>query len=81
VHKAFGGGNLREKAHLEDGKTLLKWISKKWDGDMDWINLLRIETRGGLLLLWEWTSAFHRMQGIFWLPEDLLASQGVCSMG
>jgi hypothetical protein len=29
VHKAFGGGNLREKAHLEDGKTLLKWISKK----------------------------------------------------
>ena len=29
VHDEFWGGNLREKAHLEDGKTILKWILKK----------------------------------------------------
>jgi hypothetical protein len=22
-----------------DGRIILKWISKKWDGDMDWIEL------------------------------------------
>jgi hypothetical protein len=36
-------GNLREREHLEDqgidGRIILKWIFKKWDGDMDWINL------------------------------------------
>jgi len=30
VYNGFGGGgNMREKAHLEDVKTVLKWILKK----------------------------------------------------
>jgi len=31
----FGGGNMRERDHLEDsgvdGRILLRWIFRKWD--------------------------------------------------
>jgi hypothetical protein len=46
-----GRGDLRKKHHLEDlevgGRTMLKLILKEvgW-GDMDWIDLVRIETGG-----------------------------------
>ena len=39
----FCCGNLTERGHLEDPgvdeKIILKQFFKKWDGDMDWINL------------------------------------------
>ena len=39
----FGSGNLRERDHFEDpgvdGRVILKRIFKKWDGDMDRIDL------------------------------------------
>jgi hypothetical protein len=36
VHTEFWWGDLREGSHLKelsvDGKIILKWIFKKWDG-------------------------------------------------
>jgi hypothetical protein len=45
------------------------------------LSWLRIGTGGGLLWMRQWTSEFHKMRGISWLAEKLLASQeGICSM-
>jgi hypothetical protein len=46
-------GNLRERDQFEDlgidGRIIFIWIFKKWGGGMDWIDLERIGSRGGLL--------------------------------
>jgi hypothetical protein len=43
VHTGIWWGNLRERDHLQDpcfdGKIIIRWIFRKWKGDMDWINL------------------------------------------
>ena len=42
-------GKPEGKKHLEepgvDGRIILKWIFRKWDGDMDWINLAQNRNR------------------------------------
>jgi hypothetical protein len=42
-HKGLWSENLRERDNLEDlgldGRQILKWILRKWDGGMDWIDL------------------------------------------
>jgi hypothetical protein len=49
VHTGFWWGNLREGYHLEDpdvdGRIILKWIFKKWDGGMDWIDMAQDRDR------------------------------------
>jgi hypothetical protein len=54
----------------------LKWIFKKWKRGMDWIDI----AQNG-----DWSQAlvnalpFHKMWGVSWLGEDMLASdEGLC---
>jgi len=43
VYTGFWWRNLRERGHLEDpgidGRIILRWIFRKWDGGMDWMDL------------------------------------------
>jgi hypothetical protein len=44
TYTGFWWGNLRVRDHLEetgvDGRIILKWIFRKWDGEgTDWIDL------------------------------------------
>jgi hypothetical protein len=48
VHTGFWWGDLREGDHLGDPDVdgrILKWIFKKWDGGMDWIELAQDRDR------------------------------------
>jgi hypothetical protein len=48
--QGFWWGNLRERDHLEspgaDGRIILRWIMRKWDGGMDWIDLAQDRAGG-----------------------------------
>jgi hypothetical protein len=65
-----------------DVKTVLKWIFERmgwgaWTG-LIWLD---IGKGGGLLWMRWWTFGFHKIRGISWVVEDVLASQeGLCSM-
>jgi hypothetical protein len=54
VRTEFWRGDLRDRDHLEDlgidGRIILKWILKKWNGGAGTVVVwLRIGTGGGLL--------------------------------
>jgi hypothetical protein len=48
-NKGFWWGNMRERDDLEDprvdGRTILRWIIRKWDGDADWIDSIEDRDR------------------------------------
>jgi hypothetical protein len=49
VYTRFWWGNLRERKHLEDpgvdGRIILRWIFRKWEGGIDWIDLAQDRDR------------------------------------
>jgi hypothetical protein len=54
VHTGFLWGYLRNRDHLEDpgidGRLIFKWIFKKWDEGVDWIQLPQDRDRWQTLL-------------------------------
>jgi hypothetical protein len=49
AYTGFWWGNLREIDHLGDagvdGRNILRWIFRKWDVGMDWIELVQDRDR------------------------------------
>ena len=49
MYTGFRRGNLKETGHLEepgvDGRIILRWIFRKWDGGMEWIDLAQDRDR------------------------------------
>jgi hypothetical protein len=67
AYTEFWCGNLRERVHLEDpgvdGRFISRWIFRKWDEGMDWIDLAEDRERRRALVN-AVTFGFHKMLGI-----------------
>jgi len=66
AHAGFWLGSLRESDHLEDpgvdGRKILRWIFRKWNGGMDWIDLVQVRDR--------WRTLVNAIMNL-WLPENV----------
>jgi hypothetical protein len=55
VHTGLWCGDLREREHFKiscvNGRIILIWIFKEWDGRMDWLDLAQVKKSGGLCCL------------------------------
>jgi hypothetical protein len=60
MYTEFRRGNLREGENLEDtgvdGKVILRWIFRKLDGGMDWIDLAQDSDR--------WRALVHEVKNL-----------------
>jgi hypothetical protein len=49
MHAGFWLGNLKDRDRLKDsdvnGRIILRWIIRKWDGGLDWIDLVQDRDR------------------------------------
>jgi len=64
----FWWGNLREGDHLEDlvigGRIILKWVFRKLDDGMDWIDMAQDRDRWQALVNAVMNFRFPKMGGI-----------------
>jgi hypothetical protein len=71
VHTGFWWGTLKERDHLKDpgdGRIILKWIFRNWDGGVDWIDVAENRDR--------WRAFVNAVMN---LPLSA-AQEGLCSM-
>ena len=53
-----------------DGRIILRWIFRKWEGVETGWSWLRIGTDGRHLWIRWWTFGFHKVRGISWLAAE-----------
>ena len=67
-YMVFWCGNLRERDHLEDpgidGRIIFKWIFRKWEGGMNFLDLAEARDRWRALVNMAKNFRFHKMWGI-----------------
>jgi hypothetical protein len=72
-------GKPEGKNHLEDlgveGKIIIKYIFKKWDGGVYWIHLAQNSDKWWASLKRVINSGVHKMLGVSWLDKRLLSSE------
>jgi hypothetical protein len=80
MHSLFSGAEVWRIELLGRRRCSLENIVKldcqevAWD-NMDWIHLVQFKDKWQATWIWYWTFGFHKILGISWLAEELLASQ------
>jgi hypothetical protein len=77
--------NLKERVYLKyagtDGRILLNWLFRKWDEDIDWIDLNQDRDEWRAFEYSTMKCGFREMWKISWLANKRSAFQeGFCSM-
>ena len=76
MRKGFWSGDLMEPIgrprHRGDDKMKINVQEVEWRCGLDWSGSRQV---AGFFWVRQWTFGFHKMRKIFWLAEDLLASQ------
>ena len=79
MNTGFWLGDMKERDHLEDlgvdGRIILKYIFKKWEGDMDWIQPAQYRDRWMAVVNAVIDLSFPQNAGNVLTREDLFASQ------
>jgi hypothetical protein len=86
VRTAFWRKSLRQRDHFQDlsidGRTILKWILRKWGGGVDCIDVAAgLVQMAGYRMCGKERSVSHEMRAISILYENWLAPrEGICSV-